>query len=303
MNSCVAIITCHNRREKTLACLAALGQQTAEMDLRAVLFDDGSTDGTAEAVSRSFGWVQIVKGDGTRYWNGGTFDAFTIALRDDPDFYLWVNDDTVLLPTALDDLVAAHTAMLAQGRDGIVTGGVHDSLTGAPTYGGVRRGSSWWRPASFELVSPNGRIVDVDTVNGNCVLIPRLVVAAIGVNDPTFTHGIGDFDYGLRARSAGFSIVMAPNPIGACPRNPAPAPPVGGPISRFQEEWRRLTGPKGLPPRDWARFMRRWGGPLWPLFWASPYAKALYTAAAPSRRPVFRQPNEGSRWGRWRRGC
>jgi GT2 family glycosyltransferase len=281
VTSCMAVLTCHNRRSKTLSCLAALDAQRTDAKVGAVLLDDGSVDGTGAAVRRQFDWVRVIDGDGSRFWNGGTYDAFTEARGHDPDYYLWLNDDTVLEPHALEHLISTHRRLLSARRDGIVAGSVRDPETDEYTYGGVRRLRSWWRPAAFEWVPPTGTIEDVDTINGNCVLIPRSVVRAIGVNDPTFTHGIGDFDYGLRAQAAGFSVVVAPRSVGTCPRNP-PAPPLeGGMVPRVRESWRRATSPKGLPPRDWARFLRRWGGPFWPLFWASPYTRALFNAAWP----------------------
>jgi GT2 family glycosyltransferase len=288
--TCTAVLTCHNRRAQTLACLASLASQQTDRVIRAVLLDDGSTDGTAEAVRREYGWVEVIKGDGSRYWNGGTFDAFTAARAHDPDYYLWLNDDTVLDFDALDRLTAAHRKLVEAGADGLVAGSVRDPISGHHTYGGVRRTNSWWRPAAFERVPPTDSIQHVDTVNGNCVLIPRSIVAAIGVNDPAFTHGIGDFDYGLRANSAGFAIAVAPGTVGTCERNP-PAPPLDGNLQqRVGEAWRRATSPKGLPPRDWARFMRRWGGPLWPLFWASPYGRSLLTAVRMNRGRTKPQP-------------
>lgn len=283
MTSCIAILACHNRRDTTLRCLAALEAQRTSMRLRAVLVDDDSSDGTAEAVKARFGWVTVLPGDGHRYWNGGTHDAFITARESDPDYYLWLNDDTVLDPHAIGVLEDAHVHLTTTGRDGIVAGSVRDPETGLHTYGGVRRDHVWWRPAAFWRVQPCSSVQSVDTMNGNCVLIPRSVVARIGVNDPAFTHGMGDFDYGLRARRAGFAVVQAPGSVGTCPRNP-PAPPlVGGRVTRIREVWRRQTSPKGLPPGDWSRFMRRWGGPLWPLFAASPYVKAIVAAVRTTR--------------------
>jgi GT2 family glycosyltransferase len=254
------------------------------VEVRAVLLDDGSNDGTGGAVRSQFDWVRVIEGDGSRFWNRGTYDAFTDARRDDPDYYLWLNDDTILAPHAVEHLVSTHRRLLSAQGDGIVAGSVRDPETGDHTYGGVRRSRSWWRPAAFEWISPTDAIEHVDTVNGNCVLIPRSVVSKVGANDPTFTHGIGDFDYGLRAGAAGFNVVIAPGSVGTCPRNPPPPRLAGGLASRVSKSWRRTTSPKGLPPRDWARFMRRWGGPFWPVFWASPYVRAMLAAAVSARR-------------------
>ena len=45
MNKIAAILTCHNRKEKTLACLHSLFSIISTIDV--FLVDDGSTDGTS----------------------------------------------------------------------------------------------------------------------------------------------------------------------------------------------------------------------------------------------------------------
>src|SRR5215213_1125781 len=96
------LITCHNRRAKTIACLDALFTQARFAGgFRVFLVDDGSTDGTREAVEAQFSNVTILRGNGTLFWCGGMRKAFAAAAPSDPDHYLWLNDDTRLDPDAL----------------------------------------------------------------------------------------------------------------------------------------------------------------------------------------------------------
>ena len=67
-----------------------------KIDLNVYLVDDGSTDGTSEAVKKNFPQVNIIKGDGTLFWNGGMRVAFSKAMESEHDYYLWLNDDTIL---------------------------------------------------------------------------------------------------------------------------------------------------------------------------------------------------------------
>ena len=68
------IMTCYNRRNTTLACLNALYQQKNHCDI--YLTDDGSSDGTTEAVKAEYPEVQILQGNGnllggrnaSRFW-------------------------------------------------------------------------------------------------------------------------------------------------------------------------------------------------------------------------------------------
>lgn len=279
MANVVALLTCHNRRPQTLQCLRALRKAVGgQIGLTAVVVDDGSTDGTGHVVGATFDWVRVLFRDGSRFWNGGMYDAFSTALVDAPDFVLWLNDDTLLDHGAVTALVAVYEDLSALGKEGIIVGSVRDPITAEVTYGGVTRSAPICRPSSFSLIQPKTDPQRVDTMHGNCVLIPRSVYQTVGVNDPGYTHGMGDYDYGLRVSEAGYLVALAPDTYGVCGRNLAPSPPTGNMAVRVRAEFAHLLSPKGLPPKDWARFMRRWGGPAWPLFWLSPYMRAAIRA-------------------------
>ena len=61
------LITCHNRKEKTLQCLKALYKQeglNSDYKMEVFLVDDASTDGTAVAVKDRYPLVNIIQGNG-----------------------------------------------------------------------------------------------------------------------------------------------------------------------------------------------------------------------------------------------
>ncbi len=257
------LMTSHNRRDKTLACLASVEAQAAELDLRVVLVDAGSTDGTRDRVATEHPAVDLVPVDTDVYWGQGMRIAGQHA-RAGADYHLWLNDDVVLAATAFDDL-------LRWGRpDRIVVGKLLDDR-GSPTYGGLvagRRGVLSTSPAPV-----SEQPLQVDTLNGNVVLVGRDVVAAIGlVRGDLFPHAFGDIDYGLTARQGGFDVVQAPGTVGTCSRNP---PSRARTLPTLGERWRAFTGMKELPPRIWWQACRRHAGVLAPVYFAWPYLKLL----------------------------
>jgi GT2 family glycosyltransferase len=268
------LLTVHDRKSKTLASLSSLFAQSPpgiSGNMAVYMVDDGCTDGTPEAVGDKFPQVTILTGTGHLYWAGGMRMAFETAMSHGFDYYLWLNDDTILFPDALVNLLQESAKF---NNNVVMVGSTKDPQTGVHTYGGVIR-LHRWRPLKFTLVAPKEIPVEVETLNGNCVLVPQVVAQKVGNLDPAFTHAIGDFDYGLRARRLGFGIYLAPGYHGYCPSNLSDDKELS-----FRSRWKKMFSPHGLPPKEWAVFARRYAGIFWPAFWIFPYLKRLLTRRA-----------------------
>ena len=281
--SIAVLMTCHNRKLKTLATLESLFNQilTSEIALNAYLLDDGSTDGTATAVQQIYPKVKIFSGDGNLFWNGGMRVAFSEAMKDDPDYYLWLNDDTVLDPEALSLLLTTSGELIKKGeKKAIVAGSTRDPETGNFTYGGMVQ-SRWWHPIYLKAVKPNHLPQPCDTMNGNFVLIPKEVVRSIGNLDHAFIHYAADYDYGWRAKQQGCTVWIAPGYIGTCALNPKPAEFATQPLNKQLE---KVGQPKGLslqdvtlqPLEEWKVYTQRHGGFFWPIYWLLPYRRLIW---------------------------
>src|ERR1035437_4146133 len=137
------LITCYNRKNTTLAALEALfSQELPRYHLLDVfLTDDGSNDGTSEAVQIRYPQVHVSRGTGALYWGGGMRQAWITALDSDPDFYLWLNDDTSLLDGALLRLLETFESLNERFGSHILVGATRDPITGVDNYGGLIRTS------------------------------------------------------------------------------------------------------------------------------------------------------------------
>nr|WP_144710138.1 glycosyltransferase family 2 protein [Curtobacterium pusillum] len=269
------IMTVFNRRELTLNCLRMLhGQEGLEriFDLHVWVLDDGSTDGTAEAIRREFPRaVTVLRGSGDQYWSSGMATAQRAAVETDPDFLLWLNDDVELVSNAIRSLLATYSLC-----EGVVIGAVSSKASGATTYSGFRRVGR--RPGQLSQVDPLEAPQRVDTINGNIVLIPRRVYYALGTVEPRFAHAYGDWDYGYRAKRSGIELYLAPGYLGFCERNSVSGTWLDSDVPRIDRA-RRLFGRKGFPVRSHALFLARHGGWLWPVYFAATYAKAAWRIA------------------------
>ena len=270
------LITSHNRRNLTLASLESLFRQRSveNLDVEVFLVDDGCTDGTGEAVRTRFPMVRVLAGDGNLYWNGGMRLGFAAAMEEGFDAYIFFNDDTILYKDALGRMVLLARQRVAAGVPAIVVGSTRSPLTGAQSYGGFLK-----RPRGavlqLEMIAAHwSRAIPCDTMNGNVVLIPRSVYSVVGNIDEKFTHGMGDFDYGLRARSAGYEVFLAPGHFGTCSGKCVAGTFRDVTLSR-RERLHLAASPKGLPVAEWVTMCRRHGGPLWPVLALSPYVRMM----------------------------
>ena len=248
MKSTAVLMTCFNRKDKTLKSLESLFRQNIDVDV--FLVDDGCTDGTKESVVDQFPQVNIIQGTGNLFWNRGMYLAWiTAANSNDYDFYLWLNDDTTLYPDSLQKLMECSESNHHQKIICGTTCAVNDP--GRITYGG--------RILKETMVFPNEQIQPCDYFHGNIVLIPRYVYSAIGANDPIFSHALGDFDYGLRARKAGIGSIVAPHVLGTCNKHET-FPAWCHPKTPVFKRLKLLYTPLGNHPIQFFRFEKRHNG-------------------------------------------
>lgn len=243
------LMTCHNRRETTLRCLASLfvaAKQAEKKDgagqwrLHIFLVDDGSTDGTGEAVRKwagsiiqhaSFVHLHLILGSGSLYWAKGMALAWREALKwealrrgecalqsfDPPVFkfahYLWLNDDVELFPDALLTLIHDGKSVsenLRSAVDGhyVIVGSCRDG-DGQLSYGATDEKN--------KLMSPRGQPVRAQGwFSGNVVLVPGCVCELVGIIDESYSHARADFDYAERLKKAGIPFFVASTYVGRC---------------------------------------------------------------------------------------
>lgn len=202
------LITCHNRKAKTISCLSALFRCKLPEEYKQDVFlvDDGSTDGTSDSVRANYPGVNIIHGNGNLYWNRGMHLAWkTAACTNEYDYYLWLNDDTLLFEVALLNLLSASET---NNNQSVIVAATCSQSDNSLTYSGMSDDG--------KIVEPAAIIKEINTFNGNCVLIPKYVFKKVGFIDPLFHHAIGDLDYGLRAKKLRIKSYLAPDFLAFC---------------------------------------------------------------------------------------
>jgi GT2 family glycosyltransferase len=250
------LLATYNRLNKTIACLESLEAQVlpegVQVDVH--LTDDASPDGTATAVNDRFPGVQVYHGNGSLFWAGGMRNSWRRALEQPADYYLLLNDDTVLNENALAVLLNSSTADgIPASTPAICVGSTVDSRTGKISYGGrILTSKRKWN--SGRLIYSETAYIKCDVANANIMLVPHGIVNKIGILSDVYTHGLADYDYSLQAAKAGFDVLVAPGFLGTCTDdhgNNWKSQKTG-----LKERIKYLKSPKGLAYSEYLRFIR-----------------------------------------------
>lgn len=222
MKEIAVLVTCHNRKEKTIKCLKslykAIDKFNQESSFDIFLVDDGSVDGTSEEVAKNFPKVNLIKGSGNLYWSGGMSLAWATALSANPNFdsFLLINDDVVFQEDFLFDLHKTHTYCLQYfNQPGIYASSTQTFDSSKISYGGtliLKKGIK----INSTKVSPSNVVVPCSLANGNILLVTKDVVNSIGILDPKYTHLFADYDYTLTASKKGIPVLVCPGVGGYC---------------------------------------------------------------------------------------
>lgn len=271
MKALAVLMTCHNRCEKTLECLDLLFKSSLDDNykLEVFLVDDGSTDGTSISVKEKFNEVEVIIGDGSLYWNKGMRLAWDTANeKGQYDYFIWLNDDTLLDDFAIRELLNCHNeAFNNDGIHSVITGACRKSDSNNEfSYGG--------RTMKGDPVAPKGSLQECSLINGNVALIPKEIYHKIGNLSADYTHAMGDYDYGLRTLEAGFKNYTTKKYIAICPTNDEAQ--WSNPNISLVKRLKLFNSPKGLNIEEYLIFRKKYWKKSWMIFAFKAYAKVLF---------------------------
>jgi hypothetical protein len=207
------VVLTWNGKGLTLACLESLA--SLEYDaIDVIVVDNGSVDGTADAVRSAYGdRVTVIENSTNLGFSRGNNEGIRRALERGADFVLLLNNDTTVDPALVGRLVDA-----IQSSDGI-------GIVGPKIYYAFPPDRIWFAGGEISLYRGVSRHIgirerdtgrydavrDVDYVTGCALMARRGVFDAIGGLDPVFAAYYEDADFCVRARRAGFRVVYVPS--------------------------------------------------------------------------------------------
>jgi GT2 family glycosyltransferase len=258
------VIPVYNRKTTTLQCLRSLGRVDKQgLQIKIFIVDDGSTDGTSEAIRKEYPSVDLIMGDGTLHYAAGTNRGIEAALKWEPRFVITMNDDAVFHEQFLQRLIQT-----AQDNPRSIVGAL--LLLWDEPHRVFQVGQKWktWRggwviPDDLTAFNVGKRSFEVEGLVGNCLLLPVEAIRECGLMDEqNFPHGWGDAQYTARLRKAGWRLLVEPRSLVWCEPNTYPLALHEMAMGRMLEV---LFKDRRYPQNLHRQFMARWeSGPTKP---------------------------------------
>lgn len=199
------IVLTYNGRDDTRRCLRSL--ETVRDAAAVLVVDNASRDGTAAVVRAEFPWCRLLENPVNAGFAGGNNVGMRYALETGADWALLLNNDTVVAPTLVTRLAEAARARPEFQLLGPVINALDrpdEVMSDGCVFNPPGLNGFFQRlPVPVTGAGPPA-VVEVDVVNGCCLMIAAEVVRRVGYFDERFFLYHEETDYCLRAARAGF---------------------------------------------------------------------------------------------------
>lgn len=199
-----------NGREDTLAALESLERERSSTGFGVVLVDNGSTDGTLDAVRRRFPSVRVIRLDRNRGFTGGITEGVKACST---PWVAFLNNDAVVEPGWAAALAAAAAnappdVISIAGRILSFDGERIDFVQGHMTFDGHGFQRGFGRPTGS--VPELERGAEMLFACGGNMLVRREPFVGLGGFDDDYFAYLEDVDFGWRSWIAGWRTIWEP---------------------------------------------------------------------------------------------
>jgi GT2 family glycosyltransferase len=195
------IIPVHNRKAITSQCLETLKKNGDLDQYYTVVVDDGSTDGTSEAITEQYPDVIILYGDGNLWWTGAIKKGMEYAYEQGAEYLIWLNDDCLVN----NQTIARLLDFCRNDINSIIGSQAVDYTNQKIEFGGKQK-----IIIKYDFIfCPLNEIKSCDLLSGNLLCFHRNIIDKIGYPCSKFTpHYGGDSLFLMRAKNAGFKLFV-----------------------------------------------------------------------------------------------
>jgi GT2 family glycosyltransferase len=184
--------------------------------------DDGSTDGTSEAIKKEFPKVELIKADGNLWFTEGMNVGVRAALKHNPDYVLMINDDQVFDSKFLQFMVetAEKYPRSVIGSLLLLWDAPHKLFQVSPKWETWQGGWQLWEEQTIWTIPKIPW--EVGIIVGNCVLVPVQAIFEEGLMNSKRYPNFGDAEYTPRLKKKGWRLLIEPRARVFCQPNTIP---------------------------------------------------------------------------------
>jgi GT2 family glycosyltransferase len=207
----INVILNTNRKDDTLACLDSISYSTYS-NQKTIVLDNASKDGSLDAIRAAHPDVQILGLTENLGYAGNNNVGIREALAQDAEWIFVLNEDTVLAPDCLEQLVRVAEADPVNGIIGPMV--YHHDEPNIIQSAGVALNRYWRSIHIGQNQIDSGQFPSsrrVDAISGCAILVRRHVIEKVGVLDERFYYYWEETEWCLRAKKDGWYIIHVPS--------------------------------------------------------------------------------------------
>jgi len=214
IDACIIIVS-WNTKEYLLHCLESIFQKRESIPAEVVVVDNGSRDGSGEAVKRLFPALRLIENDS----NLGFSKAANQGLRKSSGRYaLLLNPDTKVKEGAIERLISFMDAHPEAGAAGVQLlnsdGSKQNSVANFPSLASELLNKSllrWMFPKRFPGKGTTySEPIEVDSVIGAFMIVRREAMERVGLLDEDYFLFLEETDWCYRMKKAGWKVYHLP---------------------------------------------------------------------------------------------
>lgn len=234
------IIPVFNRLPWTVGIIKQLNSQSSKHNIKIIVINDGSNDGTREYLE-SQSEIVTLQGDGNLWWSGSINLGLEYLIKNGlniNDYVVLLNNDVYISSDYINNIVQASV-----DNGNIPVGSILCELNNnklelksiGPLFDAKKidlyDANKVLRISDVALMSP---YYDVDLLSGRGTLYPGSCVISAGlIRSKVFPHYYGDYDYSARLKRRGIRLIVASKAVIISP------PEYGNDTSlmNFRDKW------------------------------------------------------------------
>ena len=204
------IIPVFNRINETKKIISNLRVQNTSEEIKILIIDDGSTDGTSEWLSSQEDLFSL-RGNGKLLWGGAVNLGINYIIKNYPsdEWILLINNDVEVKKDYVDNLLRIAKKNFPAAVGSVVKNKKNEIISLGPKIDPLKLEVKEIYKKDLVLNEKN-IIKNVDALSGRGVIYPlKSIIETKGLNPIIFPHYLGDYSLSMKIKKKGYQLITS----------------------------------------------------------------------------------------------